>query len=66
MEAGERNGEAGAAREADTLGHLGHGSDLRVLLLMLRNEQNALLVADVDRQRDGHAGEDDGVFEGDE
>ena len=48
--------------EADAFGHLGHGSDLRVLLLVLGDEQDALFVADVDRQGDGHAGEDNGVL----
>ena len=43
----ERDG-AGAAGQADALGHLGDGADGRVLALVARDEQDALLVADVD------------------
>ncbi len=65
VEAGERDG-AGSAGQADAVGHLGHGADLRVLGLMPGHEQDAILVADVDRQRDGHAREHHGVLERDE
>ena len=39
---------------------------LRVLAVVLGDEQHALLVADVDRQRHAHVGEDDDVVERDE
>ena len=62
VEAGERDGAA-AARQADLLDDLGNGADLGVLALVDRDEQDALLVADVDGERDGHVGEDNDVFE---
>ena len=65
VQAGQGDGAA-AAGEADALVDLGDGADLRVLLLVLGHEQHAGLVAGVDRQRDGHAREDDGVLERDE
>ena len=57
---------AGAAGQADALGDAGDRADRGVLALVARDEQDALLVADVDRQRDVHGREDDGVVEGDE
>ena len=57
---------ATAAGEADAIGDLGDGADLRVLVLVLGHEQHALLVADVDGEGDVHVGEDDEVFQGDE
>ena len=57
---------AAAARQPDLGAHLGDGADLGVLALVARNEQHALLVADVDGQGDAHVREDDDVFEGDQ
>ena len=54
---------AAAAGHADALAHLGDGADLRVLALVARDEQHALLVADVDGDRDVHVREDDEVVE---
>ena len=65
MQAGEGDGSA-AAGQADAIDDLGNGADLRVLVLVLRDEQDAIFVADVDRQGDGHAREHDGVLERDE
>jgi len=65
MQARESNGVA-ASGETDAIGNLGHGADLRVLVLVLRDEQNAILIACVDRQGDGHAREHHGVLERDE
>ena len=62
MQAGEGNGLA-ASGEADAIGNLGHGADLRVLVLVLRDEQDAVLIACVDRQGDGHAREHHRVLE---
>ena len=57
---------APAAGKPDAVGHLGDGADLRVPVLVLGHEQDALLVADVDGQGDVHVREDDEVFQGDE
>ncbi len=65
VQAGQRNGD-GTAGQADTVGHLGDGADLRVLLLVPRHQEDARLVTGVDRQRDGHAREHHGVLERDE
>ena len=65
MQAVQRDGEP-AAGQADAVGHLGDGADLRVLVLVLGHEQHALLVADVDGQGHVHVGEDDDVFQRDE
>ena len=65
VEAVQRHGDA-AAGQADRVGHLGDGADLRVLALVLGHEQHALFVTDVDRQGHVHVGEDDDVVEGDE
>ena len=62
VQAREDDGAAAAAGQADALVDLGDGSDLGVLLLVARHEQDLRLVGGVDRQRDGHAREDDGVF----
>ena len=62
MEAVQRHGVA-AAGEPHLVRDLGHGSDLGVLAVVLRHEEHALLVADVDRQRHAHVGEDDDVVE---
>jgi hypothetical protein len=58
----ERNG-ARAAGEAGHLGHLGHGADARVPALVHGHEQDALVVADVEAQGDGHVREDDVVVQ---
>ena len=55
-----------AAGQADALADLGDRADLRVLALVPRDEQHALLVADVDGDGDVHVGEDDEVVERDE
>ena len=60
------HGAAGAAREPNALGDAGDGAHGGVLAVVAGNEQHALLVADVDGQRDVHRGEDDGVFKWDE
>ena len=65
VQAGQRNGD-GTAGQADSVGHLGDGADLRVLLLVPGHQQDARFVAGVDRQRDGHAREHHGVLERDE
>ena len=65
VQALERDGVR-AAGQADAVADLGDGADGRVLVLVPRHEQDAVLVADVDREGDVHAGENDGVFERDE
>ena len=55
-----------AARQPDPVADLGDRSDGRVAALVLRHEQHALGVADVDRQRHRHVREDDGVFQRDQ
>jgi hypothetical protein len=65
VQAGQRDGPR-AAGKADAVGDLGDGAHLRVLVVVPRYEQDALLVADVHRQRDGHAREHHGVLERDE
>ena len=64
-DAGELHG-ARAAGQADAVGHLGDGADLGELAVMARDEQDALLVADVDGKRHVHGGEDHGVVQRDE
>ena len=49
----ERDGGR-AAGQPDAVGHVGDGADVGVLALVLGHEQDALLVADVDRQRHVH------------
>ena len=65
VEALERDGGR-AARQADAVGDPGDRADRGVLALALRDEQHALLVTDVDGQRDVHLREDDDVVERDE
>ena len=65
VQADERDGTAPAG-QADALGDLGDGAHLGVCVLVLRDEQHALLVADVDRQGHVHVREDDDVFQRDE
>ena len=57
---------AAAAGQADRLDDLGNGADGRVFVLVVRDEEDALLVGGVDRQRDGHVREDDGVLQRDQ
>ena len=61
-----QRGRDGAAGQLDAIGHARDGSDGCVLPLVLRHEQDAILVADIHRQRHVHVGEDDDVVEGDE
>jgi hypothetical protein len=49
---------APATREADLVHHLGHRADLGELAVVARDQQDALGVADIDRQRHAHVGED--------
>ncbi len=63
--AGDRD-SAAAAGEADLLGDLGDRADLEELVLVAGNEHDALVVADVDRQRDAHRWEHDSVVERDQ
>ncbi len=65
VQALDRHGD-GAAGQADAVGHPRDGADGRVLALVLGHEQDAVLVADVDRQRHVHVGEDDDVVQWDE
>ena len=65
VQALERHGN-GASGQPDAVGHACHRADCRVLALVLWDEQDALFVADVDRQRHVHVGEDDDVVEWDE
>ena len=57
---------ASASGQAHLVGHFRDRADLCVLALVLGHEQHALVVADVDRQRHAHVGEDDDVVQGDE
>jgi hypothetical protein len=59
-------GAARAAGQPDALGDAGDRAHARVLALMARHEQDPLLVAGVDGQRDVHGREDDRVVQGDE
>ena len=65
VQAGEGD-RAAAAGEAHALGDLGDGPDARVLALVHRHEEHALVVADVDGQRHRHVREDDAVLERDQ
>ncbi len=55
-----------AAGKAHPLADLGDDADAGVVALVARDEQHLGLVPWIDRQCDLHAGEDDGVFEGDQ
>ena len=55
-----------AAGQADLLGDLGDRADLEELVLVARHEHDALVIADVDRQRDAHVREHDRVVEWDQ
>ena len=63
--AGDRDGMA-AAGQPQLLGDLGDRADLEELVLVTRDEHDALVIADVDGQRDAHAGEHDRVLERDQ
>ena len=63
--AGDGDGTA-AAGQTDLLGDLGDRADLEELVLVARDEHDALVVADVHGQRDAHVGEHDGVVERDQ
>jgi hypothetical protein len=57
---------AASAGQADALAHLGDGADGGVLAFVARNEQHALLVADLHVDGDVHVREDDDVVQWDE
>jgi len=63
--AGERD-RAAAAGQAYLLGDLGDHADVEKLVVVAWHEHHALVLADVDRQRDAHVGEHDGVVERDQ
>ena len=65
VERGELDG-ADAAGQPHALAHLGDDADRGVVALVTRDKQHLRLVPWIDRQGDLHAGEDDGVFEGDQ
>jgi hypothetical protein len=56
----------GAAGDAQPLDHLRHGADRGEVLAAAGDQEDALLLADVDRQGRGHAWEDDRVFDRDQ
>ena len=62
MEALEGDG-AGAAGQPDAVGDLGDRADGGEFVLVSGNEQDSLLLAGVDRERERHAREDDDVVE---
>ena len=60
-------GDGGAASgQAHPSRDLGDGSDPRVLALVHRHEEHALVIPDVDGQRHRHVREDDAVLERDQ
>ena len=63
VQAGQGDGGA-AAGQADVVADLGDRPDLGVLALVAGDEEHALLVADVDGDRDVHVREDDGSSRG--
>jgi len=60
MQSGQGDG-ASATRQPDPVGHLRDGAHLRVLVLVLWDEQDTVLVTDVDGESDVHVREDDEV-----
>jgi hypothetical protein len=64
-DAGERHGPA-APGQPHAVRDLGDRADLGELAVMARDQQHAILVACIDRERHVHGGEDDGVVQGDE
>jgi hypothetical protein len=63
--AGDRD-RAATAGQTDLLGDLGDRADLEKLVVVTRDEDHTLVLAHVDRERDAHVGEDDGVVQGDQ
>jgi hypothetical protein len=63
VEAHQRHGVAPAAK-LDALGDLGDDADLRVFVAAARHQQDAGVGARIDGEGYRHAGEDDGVVEG--
>jgi hypothetical protein len=61
----QRHGSA-ATGQPDVVGDVRHGADGGELLPLARDEHDALLGADIDRQRDCHGREDDRIVHGDE
>jgi hypothetical protein len=55
-----------AAGQPQPLTDLGDRADLEELVLVTGHEHDALVLPDLDRQRDAHAGEHDGVLERDQ
>ena len=55
-----------SAGEAHTLGDRGDDADLGELGVVARDEHDALVIAHRGGERDAHAGENDGVIEGDQ
>ena len=64
-DAGQLDGSRSAG-QADVVGHLGDGADLREFVVVPRDQQDAILVTDVNGKRDVHGGEDHGVVQRDE
>ena len=62
VQAVERH-RAAAARQPHAVGHLGDGADARVVVLVARDEQHALLRPDVHGQGHVHVREDDDVLQ---
>ncbi len=58
MQAAEGHGAA-ATREAHALGDLGHGPHAGEGTVLAGDDDHALRVAHLDRERHGHVGEDD-------
>ncbi len=65
MASRDREGAA-AARQADLLDDVGDGADVGVVAAVAGDQEDALLVADVDRQGHVHVGENDDLVEGDQ
>jgi hypothetical protein len=65
VQAGQDDGVA-AAGQAHAVAHVGDGADVGERALVARDEQDALLLADVYGQRHRHRREDDDVLEGDQ
>jgi hypothetical protein len=61
----ERDG-ASAARQPDSVNDLRDRADVGKFGFVSRNEQDSLLLADVDRERQGHAREGHDVVERDQ
>jgi hypothetical protein len=57
---------ASAAGEADAVGHPSHRADRGELVALARNENDALLRPDIDRQRHCHGREDDRIVDRDQ